>query len=58
MCEICTNLEENKIYKITGSWVDLEIKRMYEDVVIQAYGDGVATMTINYCPMCGRKLNK
>ncbi len=56
MCEICTNLEENKIYKVTGSWVDLEIKRMYEDVVIQAYGDGVATMTINYCPMCRKKI--
>lgn len=58
MCEICTALKENKIYKIEGSWVNLEVKKMYEDIIIQAYGDGVATMKINYCPMCGRKLTK
>ena len=58
MCKICKALNENKIYKIEGSWTNLEVKRMYEDIVIQAYGDGVATMNINYCPMCGRKLTK
>ena len=29
-----------------------------KETKIQAYGDGIAEMNINYCPECGRKLKE
>ena len=57
-CKICKRLKNNEVYKIEGSWIDLEIKKIHEETKIQAYGDGIAEMSINYCPECGRKLIK
>lgn len=57
-CKICERLKNNEVYKVQGSWVDLEIKKIYGETKIQAYGDGVAEMNINYCPECGRKLKE
>ena len=57
-CEICEKLKNNETYKVEGSWIDLEIKKLYGKIKIQAYGDGVAEMDMNYYPECGRKLVK
>ena len=33
-------------------------KEIHGETKIQAYGDGIAEMNINYCPECGRKLEE
>lgn len=57
-CKICERLKNNEVYTVQGSWVDLEIKKIHGETKIQAYGDGIAEMNINYCPECGRKLKE
>ena len=46
--------EEKEITK--GSWVDLYITFRDGDYIIEAIADGISSMFINYCPICGRKL--
>ena len=57
-CKICERLKSTKVYTVQGSWVDLEIKKIHGETKIQACGDGIAEMNINYCPECGRKLKE
>lgn len=57
-CKICERLKSNKVYTVQGSWVDLDIYKIHGETKIQAYGDGIAEMNINYCPECGRKLKE
>jgi len=40
-----------------GEYTVLMMKKRYGGFYIEAWGDGVARMRINYCPKCGRKLN-
>lgn len=58
MCEVCECLNNGKEYLCRGSWTDLVIRKDDEEYdenfkyKIEAYGEGVASMCINYCPMC------
>lgn len=57
-CEICKTLNEGRIYKVNGAWVDLLIKKDRESGKVKIIGicDGRVEIDANYCPECGRKL--
>lgn len=63
MCEVCECLNKGEDYRINGIWTSLIIRKddkEYDEdfkYKILAYGEGLASMNINYCPMCGRNLN-
>lgn len=63
MCELCEKIEKNEEYEINGAWTSL-VFRKEEDCFMEspykvfAYGDGVASKEIFYCPLCGRKLGE
>lgn len=60
MCEICELLKKGKKYETEGSWgtfivirkeLSLEYDKDFE-YIIEAYGEGIAKMYIDYCPWC------
>jgi hypothetical protein len=56
ICELNKG-EEKLITK--GSWVNLYISRdNYDEYWIEAISDGRASMKIDYCPKCGKKLEE
>ena len=53
---IC-GVHENEVKRIAeGAWVDLYINKEAEDYLIEAISSGRASLKINFCPICGRKL--
>ena len=63
MCELCKEMETKDGYIIRGSWTDLAFEKVEDNYIespykVFAYGDGVASKEIFYCPMCGRKLGE
>ena len=57
MEECICNLSEGEEKLISnGSWVDLYISLKDGEYWIEAISDGRASMRIDYCPKCGRKL--
>ena len=61
MCELCYKLETNSKYEIFGSWTSLVFEKEKDYIEspykVNAYGDGIASKEIFYCPLCGKKLN-
>lgn len=59
MCELCEKIETRDGYSIYGSWANLvfEKEEYYAEspYKVKAYGEGVASMEIFYCPLCGKK---
>lgn len=53
---ICNLTEGQEKLISNGSYVDLYAKRDKYGYWISAISDGRADMKINYCPICGRKL--
>lgn len=54
---ICYGLKEGKQKLISnGSYVDLYMRLLDGEYYIEAICDGRASMKIDYCPCCGRKL--
>lgn len=63
MCELCEKIETEEGYVIRGSWTDLSFEKeedcfMESPYKVFAYGEGVASKEIFYCPLCGRKLGE
>lgn len=63
MCELCEKIETKEGYVIRGSWTDLSFEKVEDNYVespykVFAYGEGVASEEIFYCPLCGRKLGE
>ena len=57
-CFYC-NLKEDELEKnldYTSSWTSLFIIRDKNSYKITAFGDDIASVEINYCPFCGRRL--
>jgi hypothetical protein len=55
---ICNVKEgEEKLISV-GDWVNLYIELICGEYWISGVADGNAIMKINYCPICGRKLEK
>ena len=54
---ICEDLIEGVDRKIAvGDWNDMYILKQRGDYYIKAISDGYVSIKINYCPICGRKL--
>lgn len=53
-CEVCTNgfLETAEKYRATDLYMDVD------PPIIGAYGDDEVSVSIKYCPMCGRPLTE
>lgn len=54
---ICNLEDGQKIIMDEGCWTYLKLNREHDGYYIEAWGDDVASMRINYCPKCGRKLS-
>ena len=60
-CYICKEIKETGRYYQIGTWVNISIEKdRWNDNIfkINAVGDGTVSMTCNYCPNCGRQLEK
>lgn len=59
MCEFCTVVKSNSLYdkckKQNNFWIDIWLNDGSADINCEC-GEYEACMQINYCPMCGRKL--
>lgn len=59
MEECICNLEEGEEKLIRrGSWNDLYLRLSNGEYRINAIADGIASMKIEYCPKCGKKLGE
>ena len=61
MCELCEKIETKGVYGISGDWVDLSFEKVEDNYVespykVFAYGDGVASKEIFYCPLCRKEV--
>lgn len=54
---ICNLKNGEETHLADGDWTLLKLKKLDDGFYIEGWGDGVASMRINYCPKCGRKLS-
>lgn len=62
-CELCEKLNDETDCEIKGCWTSLVFRKETERKMynispykILAYGEGVASAEINYCPFCRQKI--
>ena len=66
MCEYCTKFHEKPFnnedgdshFMLCWNYSSFKNRKKVWHIVALAEGVGVHSGKINYCPMCGRKLNK
>lgn len=60
-CYICDEIKEKGQFITNGYYMQISIEKsvvFYNRYLICARGEGQAEIVCNYCPHCGRRLNK
>lgn len=56
---ICETVKEGHSETISiGTYVNIYMRKEYDEYYIEAKADGNAYLKLNYCPKCGRKLKE
>ena len=56
---ICEIVKEGYPEMISiGNWVNMYMSKEGNEYYIEAVADGKARMILNYCPVCGKKLEE
>lgn len=56
---ICEIVKEGYPETISiGNWINMYMVKKDGEYYIEAVADGKARMILNYCPVCGRKLEE